>query len=206
MKTDFGLAQNYLCSKDPILAKIIKKIELRPILPADNYFQKLTESIISQQLSVKAADTITSRFVALFGTGAFPLPEQVLQMDQEKIRGVGISYQKITYIKDLSKYVSEKLLNFHLFGSYSDEEVILHLTEVRGIGRWTAEMFLMFALARPDVFSYGDLGLKNAIYKLYKLKNHPNVKQAKKISDTWIPNRTLACRYLWASLEVDFDL
>jgi DNA-3-methyladenine glycosylase II len=195
----------YLARSDKTLAKVIRRVRLprRKPEPRRLYFCSLAEAIISQQLSVKASDTITKRFIALFGKKPFPTPQEVLHMPTAKIRKTGVSGAKARYIKDLARHVAEKRLDFHKFSKWADEEIITHLTAVHGIGRWTAEMFLMFSLSRPDVFSPGDQGLKNAIRKLYGLKKEPSVKQLKQISDAWKPHRTLACRYLWRSLAPD---
>lgn len=194
--------KKYLALKDPILGEIIQKIDLLDHVTPTNYFRSLIENIISQQLSTKAANTIAVRFIALFNDEDFPKPQDVLEMPDEKIRKAGISYQKIKYIKDLAQKISEKLLDLNNLANLSDQEVIFHLTQVKGIGKWTAEMFLMFALNRPDVFSYGDLGLKNAMRRLYGLRSLPSEKKAQIISNKWQPFRTLACRYLWKSLEL----
>ena len=192
----------YLSRRDKTLAKVIKRIELKPRKPERNYFYSLAESIISQQLSVKASDTITKRLVALFPAKKFPTPRDILKISPAKLRKTGVSNAKVKYLKDLARHIADRRLNFHKFPKWTDEEIITHLTAVHGIGRWTAEMFLMFSLGRPDVFSPGDQGLKNAIRKLYGLRKEPTHQQLKKISDVWIPHRTLACRYLWKSLEL----
>jgi len=191
----------YLLKADPILAKIIHLVP-RPIWKLEtDYFRSLIEAIINQQLSDKAANTIISRFNRLFKKHPYS-PRNVLALDKEKIRGVGISYGKAAYLHDLAQKTIKKVLDFERIQNLADEEVIVHLTQVKGIGRWTAEMFLMFSLGREDVFSFGDQGLKNAVKRLYKLKNHPTPKQAEKIFRKWRPYRTWACRYLWASLEL----
>lgn len=194
--------KDHLTVVDPILGILITQITLHNGEPVTNYFAALTESIISQQLSIKAADTIFNRFLDLFKTKEFPPPQQVIVMSNEKLRSSGISYQKINYIKDLAQRVYEGKLNFPKLIPLADEMVIQKLIQVKGIGRWTAEMFLMFALDRPDVFSYGDLGIKNAMKKVYKLKSHPSEKKAQQMSNKWKPYRTYACRYLWKSLEL----
>ncbi len=191
----------YLKSVDTLLAPIIDSVGELVLKPKTDYFYALTESIISQQLSIKAADTIFGRFINLFPDKQFPDPELVLNMSDIELRSAGLSFQKISYIKDLAYHVKNNLLLFEKLPEMTDEDVILHLTAVKGIGRWTAEMFLMFTMGRPDIFSYGDLGLKNAIKKLYKLRSHPSQKQAEKISKKWQPFRTYACRYLWKCLE-----
>lgn len=196
-------ASSYLRDHDPVLGKIIAKINLPKQEKSTDYFAGLVELIINQQLSNKAATTIFNRFKSLFITAAFPMPAEILKMPDEKIRTAGVSFQKISYIKDLSERVDKKLLDLSTFSSVDDENVIVHLTQVKGIGRWTAEMFLMFSLNRPDVFSYGDLGIKNAMQKLYKLKSHPSEKKAQQLSNKWRPYRSYACRYLWASLDFE---
>lgn len=191
-------ASVYLAKKDKRLAKIIEGTELAPIDIHKDYFRELTESIIGQQLSVKAADTILKRFYLLIGG---PItPEKVINLDQEKIRDAGISYQKISYIKDLARKFKDKQIEFEKFDKLTDEKIIEELIAVRGIGRWTAEMFLIFGLGRPDVFSYGDLGLRRAIEKLYKIDELSEI-EAIKISEKWKPYRSVACRYLWKSLD-----
>lgn len=192
--------------KDKILRKIIdgaNRIEhVWDSKKHRNHFRSLVVAIVNQQLSGKAADTILTRFVALFPKGKFPTPEQVVKMPAAKMRRAGLSKMKTSFLKDLSRKVLDGTVDFKKMPRWSDEEVIEHLTRVKGIGRWTAEMFLMFSLGRDDIFSYGDLGLRNAIQKLYGLKKHPTPAQAEKIASQWKPYRTLASRYLWASLDV----
>lgn len=192
----------HLANADPVLAVVIGRFPVVTITKSQNYFARLVESIISQQLSEKAADTILARFLALFKTKTFPTPKQVLTLDSEKIRHAGISYAKISYIKDLAKRVDDKTLNLTVLDQLPNEKVIEYLIQVKGIGRWTAEMFLMFGLGREDIFSFGDLGLRNAFTKLYKLRKPLTEKKALQISQKWKPYRTWACRYLWASLNL----
>jgi len=194
--------KQYLRSVDPILARVIDRIPSpQTKRRRANYFKSLVEAIISQQLSNKAADTIILRFRQLFKQSGFPTPRQVLRMPDAGIRRAGLSFGKISYIKDLARRIEKKQLNLRKLRYLADEELIIQLTEVKGIGRWTAEMFLMFSLERPDVFSHGDLGLRNAIHKLYGFKKSPTVKQVEKIIAKWRPHRTLASRYLWRSLD-----
>lgn len=191
--------------KDPVLAKIIPRIKLESFKIRENHFKTLVRAIIGQQLSVKAADTIMKRFENLFPNkkkGQFPTPKQIFKMDSEKMRTSGLSYSKITYLKDLSKKIIDKKIDLENIHKMSDEEIIEHLTQVKGIGRWTAEMFLIFSLAREDIFSYGDLGIRNAIQRLYKLRKSPSLLRAEKISKLWRPYRSLASRYLWKFLEL----
>lgn len=193
--------QEYLIAADPVLAHVVKKISLPPLAPAQDHFRSLVESIISQQLSVKVADTIFNRFIHLFPHKNFPSPEEVVILDDHAMRGIGLSGQKAAYIKNLAHAAQVGTVHFDYMHLLSDEEIIAQLTQVKGIGRWTAEMFLMFSLARPDVFSYGDLGLRNAMKRLYKLRKEPSPRRALQISNPWRPYRTTACRYLWASLS-----
>lgn len=195
-------AIRHLKKVDPILAKIISKVPpFERNTATGNYFFDLVDAIISQQLSIKAASTILKRFVALFPDGKVT-PLAVMNMDTERIRGAGISYSKISYIKDLAKKTEESGILFEQFDIMTDEEIIEELVKVKGIGRWTAEMFLMFTMGRPDVFSYGDLGIRNALKKFYGFDKEPTMEEASMLAETWKPYRTLACCYLWKGLEL----
>ena len=145
-------ASSMLSHKDPVLAKIIKQVTLSPSTPHESYFIDLVESIISQQLSIKAADTIWKRVQALLPDQRVT-PEGILALSDDTIRAAGISYSKIKYIKDLADKTLASGILFEQFETMTDEEIITELTKVKGIGRWTAEMFLIFAMGRPDVFS-----------------------------------------------------
>lgn len=197
---DYEKAKKHLLKNDPRLAVVIKQITLPKWHPPESYFIDLVESIISQQLSIKASDTIYGRFKKLFPKEKIT-PELVLDLPVETVRGVGISYQKVSYIKDLAKHVLESGLAFEQFDIMTDEEIIVELVKVRGIGRWSAEMFLM-SIGRPNVFSYGDLGIRNAMKKLYDLDHEPTKEEAEEIAKKWRPYATVACRYLWKSLEL----
>lgn len=198
---NFKKAINYLKSADPVLGNLFDCCSPVVLRPHANYFQSLAEAIISQQLSDKAATTIINRFKALFPRTDFPLPKQVLRKSDSGLRSVGVSGAKASYIKNLAKAVEDKSVHFNDVDKISDEEVIEMLIKVKGIGRWTAEMFLIFSLGRPDVFSFGDLGLRNAIKKLYSFRKDPSPKQLQKLSSRWSPYRTCASLYLWASLN-----
>lgn len=184
---------------DPIISKLIKVFGRLPDHKSKSIFEDIVESIISQQLSVKVSDTIYKRFLSLFG-GKFPDPDTIIQMPDEKIRECGVSFSKIKYIKGIAEAVIDKSFEPEKLASLSDDIVLEKLVELKGIGPWTAEMLLIFTLQRPDVFSMGDIGLRNAIAKLYKV-NRDDLKKIKKISDQWRPYRSLACRYLWKSLD-----
>lgn len=162
-------------------------------------FDDLVSSIISQQLSTKAADTIYKRFLGL--VGGEPLDfETILKTDDETLRGAGISYSKIKYIKAISYATKIGELDFEAMNNMSDEEVIFELTKIKGIGRWTAEMFLIFTLKRPDVFSIGDAGLRRAMVNLYRV-DEKDLQKMEIITSKWSPYRSYASRYLWKSLD-----
>lgn len=184
---------------DPILENLAKQYPAPKFINKSEFlFESLIESVISQQLSVKASDTIFGRFKALFKTKTFPKPQEVLTMEDETLRSAGISYGKISYIKAIAKAFEGKQLDHNKLAQLSDEEVIVELTKIKGIGRWTAEMTLIFTLNRPDIFSLGDLGLRNAITKLYGITDK---KEMLALSERWKPHRSTASWYLWRSLE-----
>ncbi len=206
--------EKYLAKADKILAKIIGQVVLKERKAHRRYFEALCVSIINQQLSTKAARTIEKRFRALFTApkgrlersrkekNKFPEPAEVLKKSDKSLRTAGLSFQKIGYIKSLASLVNSGEINFKKFTKLSDEQIIQSLIQVKGIGRWTAEMFLMFCLNRPDVFSAGDLGLKNAVKKWYKVDQKLRPKKFLALTETWRPHRTTAARYLWASLNL----
>jgi len=185
--------------KDIVLRKIIKEYQIEELSGETDLFQDLIESIINQQLSGKAAATIFGRFKKLF-KDKFPKPQQILKTSDEKIRECGISFPKIKYIKGICQAIIDGSLNVKKISQLSDEEVIIELTKLKGVGRWTAEMILIFSLRRPDVFSIGDLGLRSAVSLHYKIKRE-NIKKIEKISQNWSPYRSLAARLLWRSLN-----
>jgi len=167
----------------------------------EGLFVSLCASIINQQLSNKAAATIFGRFKSLFLKGKIT-PEKLAKMTPEKLRTVGISNQKANYLRDLALKVNLKEVELEKFADLSDEVIIKELTLVKGIGRWTAEMFLMFALGREDVFSYGDLILRKSVQKLYGFKKEPTAEEVDKIIVKWSPYKTYASRVLWRSYRL----
>lgn len=186
---------------DPVLHKLVAKYPAPNFTDrTDHLYEELVESIISQQLSVKASDTIYKRFCQLFRKDTCPTPREVLDTPDETLRTAGISFQKISYIKSVADAFVSDLIDVKKIKQMSDEEVIQNLTQIRGVGKWTAEMILIFTLKRPDVFSLGDLGLKNAIAKLYGITDQ---KKMLELAETWKPYRSTACWYLWRSLEND---
>jgi 3-methyladenine DNA glycosylase/8-oxoguanine DNA glycosylase len=192
----------YLKRIDPVLARIIEvvgpcRLELRT---EGTHFEALIRSIVYQQLSGKAAGTILRRFNALFPNDT-PTPELVLATSDETMRSVGMSRQKIGYLRDLASKVASGELPLDHVHDLSDDDLIDHLVQVKGIGRWTAQMFLMFRLGRRDVLPELDLGVQNAIKRAYRKRKRPTPKDVKKIGAKWSPHSTIACWYLWRSLE-----
>jgi 3-methyladenine DNA glycosylase/8-oxoguanine DNA glycosylase len=192
----------YLKRIDPVLARVIEivgpcRIQLRT---EGTHFQALARAIVFQQLSGKAAGTIMSRFNALYPDNS-PAPHAVLATSDEQMRAVGLSRQKIAYLRDLSLKVETGALPLEAVEHMTDDDLIEHLVQVKGIGRWTAQMFLMFRLGRPDVLPELDLGVQNAIRRAYRMRKRPTPKQVKRIGAKWSPHSSVACWYLWRSLE-----
>jgi DNA-3-methyladenine glycosylase II len=163
-------------------------------------FSSLAEAILYQQLNGRAAATIYKRFTALAGDP--PTPEGILKLRDEQLRGAGLSKQKSAYLKDLAAKTASGLLDFSTLEELSDEEVIQHLTQVKGIGVWTAHMFLMFSLRRPNVLPTGDYGVQMALKKHYRKRKLPKPKDMEKIARVWEPYRSVACWYMWRSLDI----
>lgn len=189
-------------SVDPVFFALLQNISLQKISkrPPEKYFHSLCHTIVGQQLSGKVADVLCDRFDKLFGKRKVT-PENVLKFSEEKLRSIGMSWAKARFIRDLAQKVSAKLVKLDTLAKLPNEAVIVELTRVKGIGPWTAEMFLMFTLGREDIFSFGDLGLAKAIQKLYNMKQKPTRKQLEKITKKWSPYRTHAALVLWRSLD-----
>ena len=196
-------AVEHLKKNDPVIAGMITPDVTPHFVPHKNYYQELVESIISQQLSVKAAATIFKRFLALFPSVDFPAPDQILTKDIEEFRAVGLSRQKASYIQDLALKVIEGDVRFDHLDTLSNEEVIVELTKIKGVGVWTVHMFLMFCMGRLDVLPTGDLGIKNGIHKLYNLDEKPTPEQMEEIAkkNNWHPYESVASWYIWQSLD-----
>jgi DNA-3-methyladenine glycosylase II len=201
-EAELAKAAEYLTAHDKVLAPVIREAGICTIRPHKNYYQELVESIISQQLSVKAADSILKRFVALFD-GGFPSPEQILTKNAETFRGVGFSYAKGRYVLDLAQHVVDGTVKFDHLDALSNEEIIKELTAVKGIGEWTVHMFLMFCMGRLDVLAHGDLGIRNGIRRLYGFKDAPTPQQIIELAEKnhWHPYESVACWYIWQSLK-----
>jgi len=193
-------ALNHLKECDPVLRGIIERVGPFRMEYGPPEFHSLAESILYQQLNGKAAATIFERFVAL--TGDPVTPEGILKLTDEQLRGVGLSKQKSSYLRDLAAKTASGLLDFSRLAEMPDLEVIEHLTQVKGIGVWTAQMFLMFTLRRPDVLPTGDYGVQAAMKKHYRKRKLPKPKEMEKIARRWVPYRSIACWYLWRSLDI----
>jgi DNA-3-methyladenine glycosylase II len=212
----------HLTRADPVMARIIASVgpfEMRA--DDEDAFRSLARAIIFQQLSGKAAGTIFGRFVALFSgetlsskevsrsdpawqpmRDGFPAPAAVLAMSEEAMRGAGLSRQKAASVRSLAEHFASGELGNEQFDQWEDEEIIVHLTRVRGIGRWTAEMFLMFHLRRPDVLPVNDVGINRALMRQYALESMPKPDEVKRLGEPWRPFASVACWYLWRSEDV----
>jgi DNA-3-methyladenine glycosylase II len=200
---DYQRARRLLMRRDPVLARAIRAIG--PCGMADrqrkDHLTALTGAIVSQQLSTKAAATIFGRFAALFPDSQIPHAAAIHELSDASLRGVGFSSQKIGYLRDLCARIIDGRLVLEDLDALDDELVIERLTAVKGFGRWTAEMFLMFRLHRPDVLPAGDLGIMNAIQRLYGLRKRPKPERILKIGEAWKPYRSVASWYLWQTLR-----
>ena len=191
----------YLTKADPQLAGVIKTVGKYSIKIRTNAFQSLVESIIYQQLAGSAAYIIYTRFIN-HNNNVLPKPMQIISTSDIELKSkIGLSSNKVQYLKDLSTKVEQGKINLELLSTMSDEEVIAELTLVKGIGRWTAEMFLIFCLGRPDILPVTDVGIRKAVHKLYSLPELPKPAELLAISQPWRPHRTVASWYLWKSLS-----
>jgi DNA-3-methyladenine glycosylase II len=163
-------------------------------------YEALARAIVGQQLSTKAARSIWDRLLEILG-GSFPPPAELLAVDSEAIRSAGLSRAKVAFIRDLAQRIDDGRLEVSALGGLSDEDVVAALTEIKGVGPWTAEMFLIFHLGRPDVLSTGDLGIRRAAQLAYGLDDLPGPHDLERIAEPWRPHRTLGCLYLWRSLD-----
>jgi DNA-3-methyladenine glycosylase II len=190
----------YLKGRDARLARVIDRVGACRLVPRaeGSHFTALARAIVFQQLSGKAASTIYGRFAALAG-GDEPTPARLNELSDEALRGVGLSRQKLGYLRDLARHAEDG--HFERLHELPDEEIIAEVTAVKGVGVWTAQMFLMFRLGRPDVLPVLDLGIKKGVQKVYGLRKLPDAKKIEGLAEPWRPYRTVACWYLWRSLE-----
>jgi DNA-3-methyladenine glycosylase II len=193
-------AINHLKKSDPVMRAIIERVGPCRIEYGPAEFHSLAEAIVYQQLNGKAAETIFKRFAALAGE---PLtPKGIAKLTAEQMRSVGLSKQKSSYLRDMAERALRGELNFTRLPEMTDDEVIEHLTQVKGVGVWTAHMFLMFSLRRPDVLPTGDFGIQMAMKRHYNKRKMPKPVQMEKIAKLWEPYRSIACWYLWRSLDI----
>jgi len=195
-------ARAYLRRVDPIMAGVIRQVgPYRPNLRRGrSHFHDLVRSIVYQQLSGKAAGTIHGRVVALFPRKHVD-PARLLRLSDESLRGAGLSRQKVAYLRDLADKVHTGAVPLHRVGRMTDDAIIEHLVQVKGVGRWTAQMFLMFRLGRPDVLPELDLGIQNAVQRAYGLRRRATPDDVRRIGAAWRPYCSVACWYLWRSLD-----
>ena len=196
-------AARELALADPALKELIRRIgscELG-MTRRRHYFPALVEAIIHQQLSGKAAASILARFRALYPSRRFPAAEEVARTSAAQLRSAGLSSQKVSYLKDLASRVADGSFPLRRISAMDDGEVIRRLTEVKGIGRWTGEMFLIFTLGRPDVLPVTDLGIRKAVQRVYGYKTLPAPRTLERIGRRWEPYRSVAAWYLWASVD-----
>jgi DNA-3-methyladenine glycosylase II len=198
-------ADEHLRSVDTVIRGLID--DRGPIDPSTDRrgsrpdgYEALARAIVGQQLSTKAARSIWDRLVAPFG-GTFPRPAELIAADPESLRAAGLSGAKVSFLRDLARRIDDRELNLSRLAKLADEDVIAELIEIKGVGRWTAEMFLIFHLGRPDVVSTGDLGIRRAVQIAYGLDELPGPAELERIAEPWRPHRTLACLYLWRSLD-----
>lgn len=198
----FKDAAQHLANADPALAPVIAQAGMCRITPHRDYYRALADSIIGQQLSVKAAASIKKRFRELFG-GEFPEPQAILEKSVEELRTAGLSQAKANYIRDLAQHVVDGRVRFDQIDSLENEQIIAELTDIKGVGEWTVHMFLMFCVGRPNVLATGDLGIRSGIKKLYGLDALPTPHEVEAIAaqHSWHPYETVACWYVWYSLD-----
>jgi DNA-3-methyladenine glycosylase II len=201
----WGADDRALMRADKVLRRLME--ERGPIDPEidrrgsrPDPYEAVARAIVGQQLSTKAARSIWEKLVAQFDGGT-PDPKALLRKRPQTLRKAGLSNAKVEFLRDLSKRVTDGRLDFDRIKDFADEDVVAELIEVKGVGQWTAEMFLMFHLARPDVVSVGDLGIRRAVQIAYGMDDLPGPEELERIADEWRPHRTLACLYLWRSLD-----
>ena len=198
---DYTRARRLLLRRDPVLAAVIRKHGACGLASAQrtDHFSALVRAITGQQLSTKAASTIYGRLIALMPDGV--TPGALSTLTDQQMRAVGMSRQKVAYFRDLCDKALSGAVALDSLESMTDDEVIAALTQVKGIGRWSAEMFLMFRLHRPDVLPVDDLGIVNAVKNVYGLRKRPTADRIRKIGEAWRPYRSVASWYLWRTLD-----
>ncbi|MEO5952472.1 MAG: DNA-3-methyladenine glycosylase, partial [Chloroflexia bacterium] len=190
-------AFKHLQTAETVMSELSTRFGPLHLSQVDDYFFTLVESILSQQLSSKVADVLISRVRALTGNKEHIEAEDIIPFEDQTLRDQGLSWSKVRYVKDLAQKVVDGEVHFADIHSQSDEEIVKELTKVKGIGLWTAEMFMMFSLARPDIFAVGDYGLQVALKRLYDLPDLPKAAQMRELAEPWRPYRSYASLYLW---------
>jgi len=196
---------NHLSSLDSKIKHLLNAFDPPELKIEKNYFWALCRSIIYQQISGKAAKTIASRFLGLFSSDINIKPVEVLNMDINEFYGVGLSRQKASYIKNIAEAFEKKIIDEKIIIKYNDEDIIKILTRIKGVGRWTAEMFLIFTLRRSDVFPVTDLGVQKGFQIFYSLDELPTIDNMNKESESWRPYRSIMALYLWYVVEGPFE-
>ena len=194
-----------LKKSDPDLKPLFNAFQIEDLTPETNYFQSLTRSIIYQQLSGKAAKTISDRFIALYEGKDYPSPNDILNTNHETLRSVGLSNAKANYIKNISQAFLDGTVDYKNLNNFSDDEIMNQLITIKGVGPWTAQMFLIFTLNRPDIFPLGDLGVQKGFQKYFKLEKVPTLDIMKKRTEQWKPFRTVVSLYLWRVIDGPFE-
>ena len=198
-------AVKYLRKSDPELIPLLDAFKIQDLQPETDYFKSLTRSIVYQQLSGKAAKTISDRFILLYKDKSYPTPVDVINIDHEKLRSVGLSNSKAQYIKNIAHAFLDNPDTYDSLEKMDDQDIIDTLITIKGVGPWTAQMFLMFTLNRPDVFPVTDLGVQKGFQHYYKLSEMPTPGQMLKKSEQWAPYRTVVSLYFWRLLEGPFE-
>ena len=193
-----------LLKKDKNMQVLINKFGRPDLNPRQDYFQSLLRSIVFQQLSGKAAQTIYERFVNLIPKTSNQCPNEVLKLDKEEMRKAGLSFRKIDYVRNLADYFENNSFHKKDVEKMSDQEISKELIQIKGIGQWTVDMFLMFTLSRADILPYKDMGIQKGIMKILNMKNLPSKKEMENCSRKWRPYRTIACWYLWRIADDKF--
>ena len=196
---------NQLSSIDPILKHLFNGFDIPKLKIEKNYFWSLCRSIIYQQISGKAAKTISDRFLALFRSGINIQPTEVLDIDINSLYSIGLSRQKASYMKNIAEAFGNKLINDEIFLMMNDEEILKQLTMIKGVGKWTAEMFLIFTLRRSDVFPVTDLGVQKGFQIVYDLDELSTIEQMNEKAEKWKPYRTIVTLYLWYAVDGPFE-
>ena len=202
---DYARARRALMRRDPVLASVFRACGPCGLanVPHEDPYTALIRTIVAQQLSARAGDTIFGRVLALADGAARLDPASVVRLGDDRLRGAGMSRAKAGFVRDLSERVLDGRLDFSALATLDDERALAALTTVRGVGRWTAEIYLIFKLQRPDLLPVDDVGLQRAIQRLYGLRRRPSERQMTRIAEAWRPYRSVACWYLWWSLDHD---